>query len=72
MPLSQPIRGNDGAMMDEILVPKGTGIIIGILACNRSRAIWGPDADEWKPERWLGPLPDSVVDARVPGIYSNL
>ena len=72
MPLSQPIRGNDGAMMDEILVPKGTGIIIGILACNRSRAIWGPDADEWKPDRWLGPLPDSVVDARVPGIYSNL
>lgn len=72
MPLSQPIRGNDGTMMDEILVPKGTGIIIGILACNRSRAIWGSDADEWKPERWLGPLPDSVVDARVPGIYSNL
>ena len=71
MPLSQPIRGNDGTMIDEIVLPKKSAVVIGILACNRSTAIWGPDANEWKPERWLK-LPDSVTEAHVPGIYSNL
>lgn len=72
MPLSTPIRGRDGTMINEIPVPKGTGVVVGILACNRSPAIWGPDAHEWKPERFLKPLPESVGEAHVPGIYSNL
>lgn len=72
MPLSSPIRGVDGNMMNEIHVPAGTGIIIGILASNRNPEIWGPDAAEWKPERWLTPLPDAVSNARVPGVYSHL
>ncbi|KZT04037.1 cytochrome P450 [Laetiporus sulphureus 93-53] len=72
MPLSTPIRGNDGTMMNEIPVPKGTGILIGILACNRNAEIWGPDAAEWKPERWLKPLPEAVTNAHVPGVYSHL
>ena len=72
MPLSTPIRGNDGTTMNEIPVPKGTGIIIGILACNRNAEIWGPDAAEWKPERWLKPLPEAVTNAHVPGVYSHL
>lgn len=32
---------------------------------------WGEDALEWKPERWLKPLPRAVEDAWIPGIYSN-
>lgn len=39
---------------------------------NRSAKLWGPDALEWKPERWMGELPESVLSARLPGIYSNL
>lgn len=58
--------------MNEIPVPKGTTMILSVRACNRSEAIWGEDALEWKPERWLLPLPESVTRARVPGIYSNL
>lgn len=58
--------------MNEIVVPKGTRISIGIHSCNRSKAIWGEDAHEWKPERWLNPLPDSITNARVPGVYANL
>ena len=72
LPLSEPIRGVDGKMMSEIAVPADTTIIVGIMACNRSRAIWGDDADEWKPERWLSPLPASVEKAHVPGVYANL
>ncbi|TCD64103.1 cytochrome P450-dit2 [Steccherinum ochraceum] len=72
LPLSQPIRGNDGTTMNEITVPKGTMTIIGIRSSNRNKALWGEDALEWKPERWLSPLPDAVIDARIPGVYSNL
>lgn len=58
--------------MHEIVVPAGTGIVVGVLAANRNKAIWGDDALEWKPERWLSPLPASVLDAKIPGVYANL
>ncbi|KAJ6544810.1 cytochrome P450 [Mycena vulgaris] len=69
---STPITTVDGSMVTEIPIPVETDIIISILAANRNPAIWGPDCLEWKPERWLSPLPQSVGDAHVPGIYSNL
>ncbi|RXW23112.1 hypothetical protein EST38_g2743 [Candolleomyces aberdarensis] len=34
--------------------------------------LWGPDSYEWKPERWLTPIPDKLVEARIPGVYSHL
>jgi cytochrome P450 len=46
--------------------------MIAILGANRNPEIWGDDAYEWKPERWLSPLPDTVMAAHVPGIYSNM
>lgn len=70
--LSNPIRGLDGREMSGIAVPQNTTIIIGITACNRNPEIWGPDSFEWKPERWLKPLPDTVARAHLPGVYSNL
>ncbi|TBU21584.1 cytochrome P450 [Dichomitus squalens] len=72
LPLSEPIRGVDGKMIQEILVPKDTTIAVGILSANRNKAIWGADAMEWKPERWLSPLPESVAQAKIPGVYANL
>lgn len=72
LPLSEPIHGEDGSLIHEIPVPKDTMVIIGIRACNRNKAIWGDDAQEWKPERWLAPLPEEVGKAHVPGVYANL
>ena len=72
LPLSNPIRGKDGKLMSEILVPKGTLTFIASGTSNINKAIWGEDAEEWKPERWLASLPESVSEAKVPGIYSNL
>jgi len=72
LPLSQPIRGLDGKMMYEIPIPKGTELMIGVEGSNCSKALWGEDALEWKPERWLAPLPSAVIDAHIPGVYSNL
>ncbi len=58
--------------MREIFVPKDTQIFVSINSSNKNLAIWGPDAAEWKPERWLRPLPETVLDAKMPGVYSNL
>ena len=67
-----PIEGADGTVISEIAVPKGTPIFTNFTACNLAKNIWGNDAREWKPERWLAPLPDTVMKAQMPGIYSNL
>jgi hypothetical protein len=72
LPFSTPITGIDGRVMNEIVVPKDTTVIISIINCNRDPALWGPDSYEWKPERWLSPLPATVSEAPVPGIYSHL
>ncbi|KAF5316754.1 hypothetical protein D9619_006487 [Psilocybe cf. subviscida] len=72
LPLSQPVKGLDGQEIREILLPKNTEITTSLLSSNINPDIWGPDADEWKPERWLSPLPETVTNARIPGVYSNL
>ena len=72
LPLSTPIKGMDGREISEVFIPNNTNVIVGILAANRNPEVWGPDSYEWKPERWLTSLPDSVSAAHMPGIYSNL
>lgn len=72
LPLRSPIKGSDGSTINEVFVPKNTTVIIGIRTLNTDPLIWGPDAAEWKPERWLSPLPESVINARIPGVYSNM
>lgn len=72
VPLSTPIKGHDGSEIQEITIPKNTQITVSILNTNRDPDLWGPDVLEWKPERWLSPLPKAVLEARVPGVYSHL
>jgi cytochrome P450 len=72
IPLFTPIKGVDGQEVKEIFVPKNTRVTVGLLASNTNAELWGPDVLEWKPERWLNPLPDAVSAAHLPGIYSNL
>ncbi|RPD55361.1 cytochrome P450 [Lentinus tigrinus ALCF2SS1-7] len=72
LPLSQAIRGVDGQMMSQVHVPKGTTVVVDLQASNRNPALWGEDAYEWKPERWLAPVPQALEDANIPGVYSHL
>jgi len=72
LPLGVPIKGKNGKEINAIPIPKGTDVIGSIIGSNRNPQFWGPDVDEWKPERWSNPLPESVINARVPGVYSHL
>ena len=47
------MRTASGKMTESISVTKGTFITIPAATINRSSAIWGPDAKEFKPDRWL-------------------
>ena len=53
-------------------MPKNTPVLMDLLGFNTSKEVWGEDALEWRPERWLEPLPGTVEDIRVPGVYANL
>ena len=54
LPLSEPVHCIDGTVMTEVPVPKGTALFLNLRGCNTNKALWGEDACEWKPERWLG------------------
>ncbi|KZP14950.1 cytochrome P450 [Athelia psychrophila] len=72
LPLSQPIVGIDGTDIHEVAIPKGTNLSVAIMRANRDPDIWGDDAQEWKPERWLVSSPDKVANVHFPGVYSNM
>ncbi|KAJ2931689.1 hypothetical protein H1R20_g5421, partial [Candolleomyces eurysporus] len=72
LPFSTPVKGSKNEEMSEVLIPRGSAILISILASNTDPEIWGSDSYEWKPERWLSPHPKAVTDAHIPGVYSNL
>ena len=38
----------------DVIIPKGTSVVIPLWAFNRSKEVWGPDSEKFKPERWLG------------------
>ncbi|KZV63339.1 cytochrome P450 [Peniophora sp. CONT] len=70
LPLLRPQPDVDGAPCSEIFVPAGTTVLVNIAALNRDPGIWGSDAGEWKPARWLAPSP--LLETRMPGVFGNI
>jgi len=71
IPLSIPIVDHNGITRHEIEVTKGQGIFVSTLAMNRDRSIWGEDAFEFRPERWLAPN-SHPRSFEIPGVYSGV
>lgn len=53
IPLGKPLRTSDGKVVDSVSVAKGTIVHIPIAAVNRSEVLWGPNAKDFDPNRWL-------------------
>ncbi|EIM89578.1 cytochrome P450 [Stereum hirsutum FP-91666 SS1] len=67
-------RDKNGVVMDHLRLREGDIVKLPIRAINRSKEIWGEDAEEFKPERWLNDN-KSKTEAQVhsvPGVWSNL
>ncbi|KAF8146715.1 cytochrome P450 [Mycena galopus ATCC 62051] len=53
LPLSQPIKTTTGVEISGIPIKKGQCVYIAIASYNRLTSVWGPDAHEFRPSRWL-------------------
>ncbi|KAI0779018.1 PAH-inducible cytochrome P450 monooxygenase PC-PAH 1 [Trametes elegans] len=69
LPLANPLTTTTGEVVDEIPIPKGTVCQISVWAYNRLPQIWGPDAEEFNPERWME---HEKMGQTYVGVTSNL
>ncbi|KIK62961.1 hypothetical protein GYMLUDRAFT_41250 [Collybiopsis luxurians FD-317 M1] len=69
IPLEFPVAGVSGDPVSRIPVSKGQRILIDIAVYNKLPQIWGEDAEEWRPERFLESF---KMAATTVGVYSNL
>jgi cytochrome P450 len=54
-PLIGRTATQDVCFSDGMLIPSGTRVVIPTFAVARLASIWGEDAAEFKPERWIDP-----------------
>ncbi|CAE6506376.1 unnamed protein product [Rhizoctonia solani] len=73
LPLDFPIDTPSGKITS-LPIKKGTPISISIAFFNRNKAIWGEQANEFLPERWIGSKIEKVTlpGSRLPGVYSSM
>nr|GAT45766.1 cytochrome P450 [Mycena chlorophos] len=70
IPLLVPVTDVNGCQRKEIRVEKGDKLYLPLRAINRSRDIWGSDAEQFRPERWLEGIPEAAK--AIPSAWSNI
>lgn len=75
-PLQFPVRSASGEKINAVHVAKNQRLVISIIAANHNQAVWGEDASEWKPDRWLksseGVTPGEKDGVKYSGVYSSM
>ncbi|KAI0308933.1 cytochrome P450, partial [Amylostereum chailletii] len=69
IPLAFPVTTKSGEEISSIPVKKGQQIDISICGYNRLSAVWGDDAHEWNPDRFLN---INKAKQTPVGVYANL
>ena len=54
VPVTVRVAAQDTTILDHF-VPKGTSLMISPWATNAMKELWGDDAEEFNPDRWMGP-----------------
>ncbi|KAJ7662013.1 cytochrome P450 [Mycena polygramma] len=73
LPLAKPVRTASGALIDRLPIRKGAVLMTSVHYTNLSKTIWGEDAAEFKPERWLNNLEGVPASAKeYPGFHHTL
>ncbi|KAK0455342.1 cytochrome P450 [Desarmillaria tabescens] len=79
LPLAQPITTSDGQLCSQIPIRKGQVILTSVYSYNRAGlligdatrlpSVWGDDAEEWNPSRFLDNRDTKQLSV---GVYANL
>ncbi|KAJ7476918.1 cytochrome P450 [Mycena galericulata] len=69
IPLGTSITTPSGEIISSIAIAKGSTVSAPIRCVNRSETVWGPDAKQFKPERWFE---DIAVQAKELQGYHHL
>ncbi|KAJ7261008.1 cytochrome P450 [Mycena rebaudengoi] len=69
IPLGTPYTDVNGTVHESLRILKGQELLIPILAVNCDPEIWGPDALDFKPERWEASTP---ISNSIPGVWGHM
>ncbi|KAJ7767227.1 cytochrome P450 [Mycena metata] len=69
LPLGTPCLDTKGRKLNSITIRKGQNVRIPIVDVNTDLTLWGPDAAEFRPERW-DQLPKAVE--AIPSVWGNM
>ncbi|VDC03587.1 unnamed protein product [Peniophora sp. CBMAI 1063] len=69
IPLAHPIVTESGQSISSIPVQKGQEVHINIASYNRNPEVWGADAHQWNPERFMNLDKSALTPV---GLYANL
>lgn len=74
VPSSNSTHSPDTPQVTALPIPANTTLYLSIQGVNRDPTIWGADADEFRPERWLGKEKEGVSKARgrVPSLWRDV
>lgn len=72
IPLSQPLTTVDGKTVSSIAIKAGQVFHIPSAVQNIDPFVWGKDAEEFKPDRWLLPSGVPSADQLPYGPYGNI
>ncbi|KIJ47478.1 hypothetical protein M422DRAFT_248896 [Sphaerobolus stellatus SS14] len=71
IPLSIPQKTKTGETITSVSVSKGQTVMMSFIAYNRLPEVWGPDAGEWRPERFLDGVQRSHQQINL-GVIANV
>jgi len=71
IPLSKPVKTKSGEESYEVSIKEGEPVLISICGYNRLKELWGDDAQEWNPARFMGERLAAMPKHSL-GVYSNL
>ncbi|KAF8994686.1 cytochrome P450 [Cyathus striatus] len=71
IPLATPVTTTTGKTINEVSVKKGQLVHISIHSYHRLTESWGPDANEFRPSRWLDGK-SQLGDGAAIGPYSSM
>ncbi|KAJ7768869.1 cytochrome P450 [Mycena metata] len=69
IPLTGAVKTSTGELITEIIVRKGQVVSMAIASYHRLETLWGEDAHEFRPSRWLD---GTAYQGQALGPYANL